>query len=98
MIDSAGKSFVILNKIFFMTTLEIKNGLHKLIDNIEDEAQLKKAYRLIESLSTINEEGALWSKLSNEEQQELLEIEKKSHLPDNLIDHKEMLKKHQKWL
>jgi len=81
-----------------MTTLDIKTGLHKLIDSIDDEAQLNKAYKLIETLSTVNVEGAIWSKLSENEQQELLKIEKESHLPDNLIDHEEMMKRHKKWL
>jgi uncharacterized protein YerC len=81
-----------------MTTIEIKTSLHKLIDSIDNETQLKEAYQLIETLSTVNEEGALWSKLSEKEQQELLEIEKESHLPGNLIDHEEMKKRHKKWL
>jgi hypothetical protein len=81
-----------------MTTLEIKNGLHKLIDSIDDEAQLNKAYQLIETISTVNEEGALWAKLTPDEQEELLDIEKESRNPENLIDHKEIMKKHKKWL
>jgi len=81
-----------------MTTIEIKTSLHKLIDSIDDETQLTKAYQLIETISTVNEDGALWAKLTTEEQEELLDIEKESHNPGNLIDHEEMMKKHKKWL
>lgn len=38
-----------------MTKTEIKSGLYKLIDNIDDEVQLAKAFRLIETLATVNE-------------------------------------------
>lgn len=81
-----------------MDTPNIKSDLHKLIDNINDERKLKKAYTLIESLSVVNEEGVLWAGLTEKEKEELLEIEKESHDPDNLIDHEEMKKKHKKWL
>jgi len=81
-----------------MTTTDIKSNLHKLIDKMIDEVQLNKAYQLIETISTVNEEGALWAKLTNEEQEELLVIEKESRNPENLIDHEEMMKKHKKWL
>jgi hypothetical protein len=46
----------------------------------------------------VNEDGALWSKLSEKEKEELLEIEKGSHDSGNLIDHEEMKKRHKKWL
>jgi hypothetical protein len=81
-----------------MSTIEIKTNLHKLIDSIDDETQLTKAYQLIETISTANEEGTLWSKLSKQEQNELLEIEKESHDPENLIEHEEVMKRHKKWL
>ncbi|MBN1927868.1 MAG: hypothetical protein JW798_18695, partial [Prolixibacteraceae bacterium] len=82
---------------FKMTSIEIKSNLHKLIDSIDDETRLKKAYRLIETLTTVNEEGT-WSKLSEKEKEELLDIEKGCHDPAKLIDHEEMKKRHKKWL
>lgn len=81
-----------------MTNAEIKTSLHQLIDSIDDESQLAKAYRLIETLSTVNEDGALWSGLSPKEQKELMDIEKESHDTDSLISHEEMKLKHKKWL
>jgi hypothetical protein len=87
-----------LLKFFQMTTLEIKLNLHKLIDGIDNESQLKKAYQILETISTVNEEGVLWAKLTPEEKEELLEIEKECYDPSNLIGHKEVIKKHKKWL
>lgn len=81
-----------------MTTLEIKSNLHNLIDGIDNEAQLKKAYQILETISTVNEDGSLWSKLTSEEKEELLEIEKESHVPSNLIDHEKVMEKYKKWL
>jgi hypothetical protein len=81
-----------------MTPLNIKTSLHQLIDSIDDEAQLNKAYQVIETLSILNEEGALWAKLSPEQQKELLEVEEESHNPESLTAHEEMMKRHKKWL
>jgi hypothetical protein len=81
-----------------MKTLEIKSNLHKLIDGIDNEAQLTKAYQILETITTVNEEGFLWSKLTPSEKDELLEIEKESHDPSNLIDHEVVMEKYKKWL
>lgn len=43
-------------------------------------------------------DGSLWARLSPEEQQELIMIEKESHSGDNLIPHSQMINKHKKWL
>jgi hypothetical protein len=42
--------------------------------------------------------GQLWSRLTIEEQEELLLSEIESDNPDNLIAHSEIQKKHSKWL
>jgi hypothetical protein len=81
-----------------MTTSEIKTNLHRLIDSIEDGEKLNKAYQLIETISTVNEDGALWARLTPDEKQELLDIEKECHDPANLIDHEEVSKLHKRWL
>lgn len=80
-----------------MSTLELKTNLHRLIDSINNESLLVNLYSLLDSLPH-NREGGLWSRLSIEEQDELLLIEKESHEPENLIPHSEMIKKHSKWL
>jgi hypothetical protein len=80
-----------------MTTIELKSKFHKLIDNINNDNVLSKFYDI---LSRVKEsvEGSLWDRLSPEEQDELILIEKDSHNPENLISHSEMIKKHKKWL
>jgi len=69
-----------------MATTELKSYLHKLIDNINDDGVLSEFYEILE-LANQTREGLLWGKLSNDEQQELLAIEKESHFPENLIPH-----------
>jgi hypothetical protein len=81
-----------------MTTLEIKSSLHKLIDSLDNDEQLKRAYQILETISMVNEDGSLWAKLTPNEQQELLDITKECNDPANLIDHEEVTKIHKKWL
>ncbi|MEA3443422.1 MAG: hypothetical protein U9R19_01705 [Bacteroidota bacterium] len=80
-----------------MNTLELKTNLHKLIDTINNDNLLYRFYNLLDQ-SVDSKEGSLWSKLSPQEQEELLLIEKESHDPANLIPQAEMKKKHSKWL
>lgn len=42
------------------------------------------------STANVSNEGSLWKNLSNEVQQELIEIEKDSHNIENLMDHSAM--------
>jgi uncharacterized protein YerC len=81
-----------------MTAIEIKTSLHKLIDSFDNEKQLAKVYQILETMSTVNENGDLWARLTPGEQDELLEIEKECHDTSNLIDHEEAMKRHKKWL
>ena len=69
-----------------MTTVELKTNFHQLIDIISNEAMLVKFYEIM-STANVTNEGTLWKNLSNEEQQELIEIEKDSHNIENLIGH-----------
>ena len=43
-------------------------------------------------------EGSLWASLSQEEKEDLIQVEIESHIDDNLIPHSEILAKHIKWL
>jgi len=61
-----------------MTTIELKSNLHKLVDNINDDGVLSEFYEILERANQTRE-GLLWGKLSNDEQQELLAIEKEDH-------------------
>jgi hypothetical protein len=80
-----------------MTTIDLKINLHKLIDNINNDSVLSKFYEILAKVKD-SKDGALWNKLSFEEQQELENIEKDSHDFNNLISHEDMTKKHKKWL
>ena len=80
-----------------MTTLELKNNFHHLIDSIENENLLRKFYELM-LRKRASKDGMLWSKLSEDEINELLKAIEESENPDNLIPHDEMKKKYSKWL
>lgn len=80
-----------------MTTIELKSNFHHLIDNINDESILSKFYDLL-SRAKDAKEGLLWNKLTQEERDELIEIEKESANSENLISNSEMQQKHKKWL
>jgi hypothetical protein len=80
-----------------MTTTELKSNFHILIDNISNENILAKFYDILSHAKDF-EEGMLWNRLTFEEQEELLIIEKESHNFNNLISHLDMQKKHKKWL
>jgi hypothetical protein len=80
-----------------MTTIELKNNFHQLIDSIENENLLLKFYELMRNRS-ISKEGSLWSRLSKEEQDDLLMAFDESDREENLISQNEMMKKHKKWL
>jgi hypothetical protein len=79
-----------------MTTIELRNNFHHLIDSIDNEHLLLKFYDLMKNRTT-SKEGNLWSHLTKEEQEELLSTFNESDSEDNLISHGEMMKKHKKW-
>jgi hypothetical protein len=80
-----------------MTTLELKNSFHQLIDSIENENLLQKFYELMLRKRSIKD-GALWAKLSQDEVDELLLANEESNDPENLIPNEEMKKKYSKCL
>jgi hypothetical protein len=80
-----------------MTTLELKNSFHQLIDSIENENLLQKFYELMLKKRSIKD-GALWAKLSQDEVEELLLANEESNDPKNLITNEKMKKRYSKWL
>ena len=80
-----------------MTTLEIKNSFHHLIDSIDNDQLLLRFYDLMKS-RTSTKDGGLWYRLTQKEQEELLSIFEESKDDDNIIGQDEMMKKHKKWL
>jgi len=80
-----------------MTTLELKNNFHHLIDSIDNESLLQHFYELM-LRKRASKDGRLWSKLSKDEIDELLMANEESENTENLIPHEEMKKKYSKWL
>lgn len=80
-----------------MTTLEIRNNFHELIDHISNDQLLLKFYDLLNKTQQ-SKNNALWGRLTPEEQEELLKSELESHDADNLINNTEILPKHKKRL
>jgi len=80
-----------------MDRIKIKQNFHNLIDNIENENMLLGFYELLKSRSE-SEEGELWSRLSYQEQEDLIKLADSSNDPSNLIDHEDMKRKHKRWL
>ncbi len=80
-----------------MSTIELKKDFHNLIDSIDNENLLSKFYDLFKKRIT-SKEGQLWTRLSIENQEELLLAFEESKDPNNLISHEKMKKKHEKWL
>jgi hypothetical protein len=80
-----------------MNALEIKTNFHHLIDQINNEKLLIKLYRIMEQASS-TVDGQLWSRLTEEEQIELLKIESEVQSDTNLIPNEQMQTKHKKWL
>ena len=80
-----------------MTTVELKNNFHHLIDSIENENLLQKFYELM-LRKRLTRDGMLWKKLSKDEIEELLSANEECEESENLIPHDEMKKKHAEWL
>jgi len=81
-----------------MSTLELKNEFHSLIDKIEDAAILEQFFYIMEDAVNHPTSTTLWDGLSDGQREELLLSIEESKDPENLIPHEEMKKKHSKWL
>jgi hypothetical protein len=75
----------------------IKQKLHDLIDSIDNDSILNQVYELISQKNT-STESDLWSKLTNDQQKEVLLSLEESEEPYNLISQEEVKKNHKKWL
>lgn len=80
-----------------MSTVEMKNDFHKLIDRIDNDKVLMRFYDILKKASTIKD-GNLWDRLSSQEKQELLQIDSDTDSEDNLIPIQTIKDKHKKWL
>ena len=75
----------------------IKQKLHTLIDNIDNESLLTQVYELIYKKNS-SKEGDLWNKLTLQQQQEVLLSLEESNDTKNLISNDDVKKSHKKWL
>lgn len=80
-----------------MTTALLKNNLHLMIDSIDNKTILERFYDLLYKVKN-TETGTLWNRLSETEQNELIQADIESENPANLIQHADIQKKHNKWL
>ena len=80
-----------------MTTVELKNNFHRLIDSIDNESLLMKFYDLLLRKKDLRD-GKLLSYLTKEEQEELFLAEEESENSYNVVRNEEQKKKHKKWL
>lgn len=76
-----------------MTTIELKTNFHQLIDQIDDDTILSKFYMILERASQ-NHLGQLWNRLSDIDQQELLQIDLDTDDETNSIPHSEIQKRY----
>jgi hypothetical protein len=80
-----------------MTTIELKNNFHQLIESIDNLNLLQQFYELMLRKKT-SKDGKLWATLSEEEKDELLIANEECENPDNLIPNDEIKKQYAKWL
>ena len=80
-----------------MTSLELRNNFHHLIDTIGNERILSKFYSVMLNIND-TKDGIYWSRLTQEEQDELIQADIESANPSELLPHTEVFHKHKKWL
>lgn len=80
-----------------MSSLELRSNFHSLIDRIDNEQLLQKFYAVLLNANNSNL-GNLWSKLSDLEQKELLEIDQETDDLENTVSNEVAFDKYQKWL
>ena len=76
--------------------ITIKQKLYDLIEKIDNESILNQAYELIYKKSS-SKEGDLWSKLTEEQQREVLLSFEEGTDHNNLISQAEVKRNHKKW-
>ena len=77
----------------FSMNSDIKNELHKLVDNCENELLLAEAKKLLESASNIKD---WWDGLTEEDKNLVIESET-GYKKENFISHAELMKQFESW-
>lgn len=75
----------------------IREKLHKIIDEIEDEQTLQGFLSLFTSLKE-EQQGKLFKNLTEDQKAELLISYEESFDSDNLLPHSKVKEEHSKWL
>jgi hypothetical protein len=74
-----------------MSVSELKQNIHALVDEIDDELILQNCYNNLK-------ENDGWATLDIEQQKEILEILEDCKDEANLIPHEQVLKKLERWI
>ncbi|MBC3540114.1 hypothetical protein ACFSC6_16875 [Rufibacter sediminis] len=74
----------------------LKGDLHKLIETTEDVALLQNIFMILSSRQ--QQPGHIWSSLSEEQKQQVLDSEKEISDFSAWMSHEEMIKANQQWL
>lgn len=79
-----------------MSTLELRNEIHSLVDKIDDDEQLSILYEVVLTLNS--QTGSLCDTLTREEQEELREAIEEGKDSKNWIPHEQVREEYKKWL
>jgi hypothetical protein len=75
----------------------LKDDIHKLIDTTEDKKLLEGIFMILSGRNDYRE-GELWSNLTQEQKESVLDSESEIGEPSAWISHEEMKVKNKKWL
>ena len=75
-----------------MSTIELRDNLHELINTIENPRLLESLYELL-TQSQNSKNANLWSSLSEDQKQEVLDAYEESENHENLTEHTAILRK-----
>jgi hypothetical protein len=75
-----------------MSVLELKQNIHALIDEMDDEIKLQKCFDDLKN----NDDS--WATLNAEQQKEILEILEECEDEANLIPHEVVMAKLERWI
>ncbi|MFM6975530.1 MAG: hypothetical protein ACKOW2_01615 [Sphingobacteriaceae bacterium] len=75
-----------------MEAVELKSNIHKIVDGIQNEQLLQSLYDFLK-LRAEAQPGQLWSKLSAEQQKELLLSFEESDDENHLLEREKVFKK-----
>lgn len=73
-----------------MSTVELKDHIHKIVESIEDEQLLQAIFDFLKSKDT-GKPGRLWSTLTEKQKSEVLRSFEESEDDSNLIDRDQVL-------